>query len=321
MKDARTRRVASLLLAVALCTAAVLGWAQIALAETPDASNNQPGGPIPASPFDGTLGMSDPSDFWTINLNDGDTLQVTVHYNSPDDDVDPVLYSPSGSLLAWDGSIVSPDSITYTVQVGEAGIYNVGVVFFWAQAGTAPYTLDYQIGETVEDDCFTEQTVSIPMNLAFTVGHKLKVSTNTSNINLGAKLLPGDTGSGSFTFRVWSNDEAECRIENSLFACDDKGVNDEIADTASYPDGVTASDWNGSPKYDTDENASTIGADRLSVALNGTGITKGDWYEIASGPTGNAGVTCNVGLTLGAITYADHAGYYTGLLTLDVRQF
>lgn len=283
-----------------------------------------PGAPVKIANAGSTQArvIGDPADRLLIGMPPGYFDGVVADCNGAFDG----LPAGSGVLIVATDAGDAPVYVRYRLGHGTVVADAISPEYFYDELPMPEMLLNQlRFGaawqRTVEEDCFTEQRIIMPTRVGFTVGHKLKVTVSDTSVSLG-KVLPGTPASGGFVLTVWSNDEAECLLTHTAFTGYDIGVNDEGADElGSYPDGVTRTDWGPDDRYDIDEAPGpyTIGSERISVSIGGAPYA-GGWYTIATAPTGDSGVTREVTLGL-ETTYQDHAGFYTGSLQLDVRQF
>ena len=73
-------------------------------------------------------------DYFAINVNSGDEINVDISFSDAEGDIDLRLYSPTGSLAAWSISSTDDESLSHTVGLGGWWLIRVNL---WSDAGPA----------------------------------------------------------------------------------------------------------------------------------------------------------------------------------------
>jgi hypothetical protein len=110
-----------------------------------------PGVPIPPSPFSDSVDeVSDPDDVFSVALQPGQTLQVTVQLTSGTGDLDVALYPPgTTSIEGLENAVAvsrnegrASESANYTVPAGAGGVYYLDI---YSYEGASGYTLTWSV--------------------------------------------------------------------------------------------------------------------------------------------------------------------------------
>lgn len=107
--------------------------------------------PVEADSYDGLTVTSSNSDYYAIELEEGEMLNVSLEFSQADADIDLLVYGPDEQMRG--GSASGSDGESTSVIADEAGTYYVSVQVYGGGGG-AEYDMELDIEEPPEGDRF-----------------------------------------------------------------------------------------------------------------------------------------------------------------------